>query len=58
VDGTCTGAQNTYTYQGRDAGDTADVAADPPFYKVSFCLGAGTGGYAAGVHNASPSGIN
>jgi prepilin-type N-terminal cleavage/methylation domain-containing protein len=58
VDGTCTGAQNTYTYAGRNAGDTADVASDPPFYKVAFCLGATTGGYAAGVHNASPAGIN
>lgn len=57
-DGTCTAAQNTYTYTGRNAGDTADDASDPAFYQVAFCLGATTGGYAAGTHNATPSGIN
>lgn len=57
-DGTCTAAQNAYTYTGRNAGDSADDATDPAFYRVAFCLGATTGGYAAGVHNATPSGIN
>jgi prepilin-type N-terminal cleavage/methylation domain-containing protein len=56
-DGTCSAAQNTYTYQGRNAADSADDADDPAFYNVSFCLGAATGGYAAGVHTAKPSGI-
>lgn len=57
-DGTCTAAQNTYTYQGRNAGDTLDDASDPAFYQVSFCLGSVTGGYAAGTHIARPTGIN
>ena len=49
-DGTCTAAQNSYTYTA--AGD------DPTTYSVAFCLGAATGGYSAGVLTASPSGIN
>lgn len=57
-DGTCTSAQNTYTYQGRNAGDTADDASDPAFYQITFCLGANTGGYSAGVRTARPTGIN
>jgi len=44
----CTGAQNSYTYT-----QTASQAA----YTLTFCLGATTGGYAAGVHTASPTGI-
>lgn len=48
VDGSCTAAQNTYTYT-----QTASGAA----YTVTFCLGSATGGYAAGVHTASPTGI-
>lgn len=47
-DGSCTPAQNTYTYA-QTGGGTG--------YTVTFCLGAATGGYAAGVHTASPSGI-
>ena len=57
-DGACTAGQNTYTYQGRNAGDTADDASDPAFYTVAFCLGSTTGGYEAGVHTARPTGIN
>ncbi len=45
----CTSGQNTYTYT-----QTSSGAA----YTLTFCLGAVTGGYAAGVHTASPSGIN
>ncbi|OGE81589.1 MAG: hypothetical protein A3H72_03035 [Candidatus Doudnabacteria bacterium RIFCSPLOWO2_02_FULL_48_8] len=57
-DGTCTAANNAYVYTGRNAGDSADDASDPAFYRVAFCLGALTGGQAAGTHNATPSGIN
>ena len=48
VDGTCTAAQNSYTY----------LAAANTTYTLTFCLGGVTGGYAAGVHTASPGGIN
>ena len=44
----CTGGQNSYTY----------TAAAATSYSLAFCLGASTGGYAAGVHTASPAGIN
>lgn len=47
-DGTCTVAQNTYTYAQTGAGTG---------YTINFCLGAATGGYAAGVHTASQTGI-
>lgn len=47
-DGTCTAAQNTYTYA-QTGGGTG--------YTLTFCLGAATGGYAAGSHTAQPSGI-
>lgn len=47
-DGTCTGAQNSYTYT-QTSSQTA--------YTLTFCLGAATGGYAAGAHTASPAGI-
>ncbi len=46
-DGTC-GSSNTYTYNQELNGNS---------YTLSFCLGAVTGGYAAGFHVASPSGI-
>lgn len=44
----CTAAQNAYTYTQTGTGTG---------YTITFCLGAITGGYAAGVHTASPSGI-
>ena len=56
-DGTCTAAQNTYTYQGRNAANTADDAIDPAYYTLAFCVGGVTGGLAAGVHTASPAGL-
>ncbi len=56
-DGTCTLAENAYTYIGRNAGDTANDPTDPRFYRVTFCLGAVTGGYSKGTHIASPRGI-
>jgi prepilin-type N-terminal cleavage/methylation domain-containing protein len=42
----CTAGNNTYYYTG-----TATT------YSISFCLGATTGGYAAGQHILTPSGI-
>lgn len=56
-DGSCTAAQNTYTYTGRNAGDSADDAVDPAFYRIAFCIGSATGGYNAGVKIARPTGI-
>lgn len=47
-DGSCTAAQNTYTYAQTGSGTG---------YTLTFCLGAVTGGYAAGAHTASPTGI-
>jgi type II secretion system protein G len=53
VDGTCSAAQNTYTYT---ASGTVSNGVYPS-YGLAFCIGASTGGYAAGVKTASPSGI-
>lgn len=47
ADGTCSGAQNTYTYT---SGGTST-------YSIAFCLGGATGGLGAGVRTASQSGI-
>lgn len=58
ADGTCSSAENTYTYQGRNAADTADDPTDPAFYQVGFCLGSTTGSYLTGPHIARPTGIN
>ncbi|MBU6447455.1 type II secretion system GspH family protein [Patescibacteria group bacterium] len=46
-DGSCTVAQNTYTY----------TLVSPSSYTFTFCLGAVTGGYSAGVHTLSQAGI-
>lgn len=47
VDGACTAAQNTFTY----------TSATGTTYSLTFCLGGLTGGFAAGVHTVSPTGI-
>jgi prepilin-type N-terminal cleavage/methylation domain-containing protein len=47
IDGSCTAAQNTFTY----------TSATGTTYSLTFCLGGLTGGFAAGVHTASPTGI-
>ncbi len=47
ADGTC-GNANAYTYAQTSSGAS---------YTLAFCLGAVTGGYTAGSHTASPSGI-
>ena len=48
IDGSCTSAQNTYTYTANSAGTD---------YKIAFCLGASTGGYAAGPLFGTSGGI-
>lgn len=47
-DGTCTTAQNTYTYAMGAGGTT---------YTLSYCLGETTGGIKAGPHTATPAGL-
>lgn len=47
-DGTCTTAQNSYTYYSNSTGST---------YTLTFCLGAATGGYSAGLRTLTPAGI-
>jgi type II secretion system protein G len=44
----CTAAENSYTYTQLSSGTD---------YQITFCLGAVTGGYAAGVHTAKSAGI-
>ena len=60
-DGTCTTANNVYTYTSYKDGAnvTVSIAADTAAagYKVAFCLGAQTGGSAAGVHTLTQAGI-
>jgi len=64
ADGQCSAAENTYTYTGRNAANTADDATDPAFYTITFCLGGNTGGYTDSnadqkvVGTASPAGIS
>lgn len=48
VDGSCVTASNTYTYTQVSSGVS---------YTIRFCLGAQTGGLAAGVQCATPGGI-
>jgi prepilin-type N-terminal cleavage/methylation domain-containing protein len=59
-DGSCTAAQNTYTYAPSGTGytGTGGAATVYPSYTYVFCLGGQTGGLAASTHTASPSGIN
>lgn len=47
ADSPCTTASNTYTY----------TSAAVTTYSYTFCLGAATGGYSAGLRTLSPSGI-
>jgi hypothetical protein len=47
IDGTCTG-WTEYTYSTTNAKTT---------YNLTYCLGSATGGIAAGVGTATPSGI-
>lgn len=49
ADTPCTSANNEYLY----AGGTGNGAA----YTMTFCLGAVTGGYPAGLHTMTPAGI-
>jgi len=50
VDGSCIASENTYTYAPGGTGNSS--------YSLTFCLGGVTGGLVAGVHTASPGGIN
>jgi hypothetical protein len=52
-DGTCSAAQNEYIYNGLNTKNELD-ATDPESYTLTFCLGASSGGYAAGLRTASP----
>jgi hypothetical protein len=47
ADGACTAAQNKYVY----------TPVGPNNYQLKFCLGAAIGGYSAGPHTLSASGI-
>jgi type II secretion system protein G len=49
ADGSCTSGNNAYVYAQTGSGTG---------YTLNFCLGAATGGYAAGTHTATSSGIN
>lgn len=57
ADGTCSDAENLYTYSGEASDCTTGDLSDPACYQLDFCLGAVTGGLLAGTHNASPAGI-
>jgi hypothetical protein len=48
VEGTCTSAQNSYTYTQLQSGSN---------YSLTFCLGSAASGFSAGVHTVSDSGI-
>jgi hypothetical protein len=48
AEGTCTAAQNTYTYTQLQSGAN---------YNLTFCLGSTAGAYSAGVHSLSAMGI-
>lgn len=50
-DGTCTAGQNSYTAIQNNGSTLTGV------YGITFCLGAQTGGYGAGVHTLTQAGI-
>ena len=52
ADGSCTAAQNTYTY----TQDTVNSVAGAS-YHIVYCIGTGTGNISAGVGTATPSSI-
>ncbi|MDP3836745.1 MAG: prepilin-type N-terminal cleavage/methylation domain-containing protein [bacterium] len=52
VDGNCDGTMNTYTYAYVGTSGAASGS-----YTLTYCLGAATGGVAAGVGTATPAGI-
>jgi prepilin-type N-terminal cleavage/methylation domain-containing protein len=49
-DGTCSSTQNNYVF-------SSPVAAPAATYSLTFCLGAATGGYPAGMHTLTQAGI-
>ena len=62
ADGTCTTAENTYTYVGQASDCSTGDLVDPSCYALTFCLGAPTGGLGASgdpavTCTASPKGL-
>jgi general secretion pathway protein G len=59
-DGSCTTAQNAYTYATSGTSYTGSDGSTSvyPSYTLTFCLGNVTGGYLTGVHTGSPTGLN
>jgi prepilin-type N-terminal cleavage/methylation domain-containing protein len=51
ADGTCTPTTNAYTYT------SPNYSGSAPTFSLTFCLGATTGGYSAGVRTLTQSGI-
>lgn len=61
-DGACSATNNNYYYLGYADKSTASATCTGSttacgWYKMSFCLGSATGGLTAGVHSATPAGI-
>ncbi len=56
-DGTCTTVNNPYIYTSTDATGAAATTSPAAGYSIAFCLGATTGGLAAGPHTATQGGI-
>jgi hypothetical protein len=56
-DGTCTNYFNTYWYTPEGKFHLQNGIEVFPSYKMTFCLGADTGGYAAGIGKLTPNGI-
>ena len=54
-DGTCTAAQNAYDFV--KAADMSAAQTAGTSYEINFCLGGVVGDLAAGVHKASPNGL-
>lgn len=57
LDGTCTNYYNTYWYTPIGAPYIKNGVTVYPSYKLTFCLGALTGSYQAGIGELSPTGI-
>ncbi|HYV33386.1 MAG TPA: hypothetical protein VE973_00865, partial [Candidatus Limnocylindria bacterium] len=53
ADGNCTSGLNDYVYSANTGGANLVTAG----YSLGFCLGAATGGYAAGAHSLTQAGI-
>lgn len=59
ADGSCSATQNGYSYTSYTSSAGTPTSADESSsYAITYCLGADTGGVAAGVHSATPGGIS